>query len=137
MGLWRQRWRQLVPRQAVRQIGLFDEDFFAYYEDVDISFRAQLAGWKVAFVPGAIVYHEIGATSGRVKGLAAYHTLKNLPLLMWKNVPWRLMPKVWPRLALAYTLIAASDFRARPAGPVFQRHPYGAAALAEKTRPKV
>jgi len=88
------------------QVGLFDEDFFAYYEDVDISFRAQLYGWKVAYEPTALAYHQINATSSKIKGFTTYQTLKNLPLLMWKNVPWRLMPKVWPRLVLAYLSIA-------------------------------
>jgi GT2 family glycosyltransferase len=94
--------------KMLEQIGLFDEDFFAYYEDIDISFRAQLAGWKVAYVPAAEVYHEIGATSSKIKGFATYHTLKNLPMLMWKNVPWALMPKVFPRFALLYFSISAS-----------------------------
>lgn len=94
----------------LKQIGLFDEDFFAYYEDVDISFRAQLTGWKVGYVPQAVVYHEIGATSGSIKGFTTYQTLKNLPLLLWKNVPWKLMPKVWPRLVLAYAGILGRAF---------------------------
>ena len=89
--------------KMLEQIGLFDEDFFAYYEDVDLSFRAQLAGWKVAYVPNAVVHHQIGATSGKIRGFTTYQTLKNLPLLLWKNVPWALMPKVWPRLVVAYT----------------------------------
>lgn len=89
--------------KMLQAIGLFDEDFFAYYEDIDLSFRAQLAGWKVAFAPQAIVYHQIGATSGRVKDFTTYQTLKNLPMLMWKNVPWSLMPKVWLRFELAYS----------------------------------
>jgi GT2 family glycosyltransferase len=97
--------------EMLQQVGIFDEAFFAYYEDVDLSFRAQLAGWKIAYVPEAIVHHEIGATSSQIKGFATYHTLKNLPLLLWKNVPWRLMPKVWPRLALAYLFIAGSALR--------------------------
>jgi GT2 family glycosyltransferase len=88
--------------KMLEEIGLFDERFFAYYEDVDLSFRAQLAGWKVGYVPDAIVYHQIGATSSAIKGFTTYHTLKNLPLLLWKNIPWALMPKVWPRLVLAY-----------------------------------
>ena len=48
-------------------IDMFDEDFFMYYEDVDLSFRAQLAGWKVRFTPKAIAYHneEIGRASCR------------------------------------------------------------------------
>ncbi|MBX4197087.1 glycosyltransferase [Candidatus Saccharibacteria bacterium] len=97
--------------KMLEQIGLFDEDFFAYYEDVDISFRAQLAGWKISYVPEAVVYHEIGATSGLIKGFTTYQTLKNLPLLLWKNVPWKLMPKVWPRLVLAYCGIVFSALR--------------------------
>jgi GT2 family glycosyltransferase len=92
----------LYRTEMLKEIGLFDEDFFAYYEDVDLSFRAQLGGWKVAYAPKAIVYHQIGATSGKIKGFTTYQTLKNLPLLMWKNVPARLMLKVFPRFVLAY-----------------------------------
>jgi GT2 family glycosyltransferase len=106
--------------KMLTEIGLFDEDFFAYYEDVDISFRAQLAGWKVAYVPSAEVYHEISATSSQIKGFATYHTLKNLPLLIWKNVPWRLMPKIWPRLVLAYLLIAGRALSRGQFGPFFK-----------------
>lgn len=43
-------------------VGLFDEDFFAYFEDVDLSFRAQLLGFKCLYVPTAIVYHVGGGT---------------------------------------------------------------------------
>jgi GT2 family glycosyltransferase len=91
--------------KMLEEIGLFDEDFFAYYEDVDISFRAQLAGWKVAYVPQAIVYHQIGATSSKIKGFTTYQTLKNLPMLMWKNVPAKLMLRIFPRFVLAYFMI--------------------------------
>ena len=51
-------------------IDMFDEDFFMYYEDVDLSFRAQLAGWQVRFTPKAIAYHKVGASSKKVPGLA-------------------------------------------------------------------
>ena len=94
--------------KMLEEIGLFDEDFFAYYEDVDISFRAQLAGWKVNFVPKAVVYHEIGATSGKIHGFTTYHTLKNLPLLFWKNVPHGIKFKIWIRLVVLWLSIAAS-----------------------------
>ena len=110
----------LYKTEMFNEIGLFDEDFFAYYEDVDISFRAQLAGWKVAYVPKAVVYHQIGGTSNRIRGFATYHTLKNLPLLLWKNVPWPLMPKVWPRLALAYSAIAVKTLLRGQFGPFFK-----------------
>jgi GT2 family glycosyltransferase len=88
----------------LEQIGLFDEDFFAYYEDVDLSFRAQLAGWKVAFVPTALAYHEISATSNKIKGFTTYQTLKNLPLLLFKNVPRRYLFRVSRRYILAHLL---------------------------------
>lgn len=88
----------------LKEVGLFDEDFFAYYEDVDISFRAQLAGWKVAYVPGAVAYHQIGATSGKMKGFTTYQTMKNLPLLFYKNVPAKYFKVVGSRLSLALLL---------------------------------
>jgi GT2 family glycosyltransferase len=94
--------------KMLQEIGIFDEDFFAYYEDVDISFRAQLAGWKVSYTPDAVAYHQIGATSSRLKNFLVYQTLKNLPQLMWKNVPWRLMPRVFPRFVFAYFMIWGS-----------------------------
>jgi GT2 family glycosyltransferase len=85
-------------------VGLFDEDFFAYYEDVDISLRAQLAGWRIRYEPRAVAYHQIGMTSGRIKGFTTYQTIKNLPLLLWKNVPARYLWQVLPRFTLAYIL---------------------------------
>ena len=86
----------------LKEIGLFDEGFFAYYEDVDISFRAQLAGWKVAYEPSSIVYHEIGATSSKIPGFTTYQTIKNLPWLFWKNVPRKYLFTVGIRFYIAY-----------------------------------
>lgn len=95
--------------KTLQQIGLFDEDFFAYYEDVDLSFRAQLAGWRVYYAPTAIAYHQIGATSGKIKGFTTYQTIKNYPWLFWKNVPMgRPFWKILPRFTLAYASFVAS-----------------------------
>lgn len=94
----------LYRHKMLAQIGLFDEDFFAYYEDVDLSFRAQLAGWKVLYEPSAIVHHHIGATSARVRGFTTYQAMKNLPWLAVKNVPKGLARRVWPRFTLAYLM---------------------------------
>jgi GT2 family glycosyltransferase len=89
---------------ALQEVGLMDEDFFAYYEDVDLGFRLQLAGYKVGFEPNAIVHHQVGMTSGRMKGFTTYQTMKNVPLLLFKNVPMRHMPTIVPRFTLAYML---------------------------------
>ena len=93
----------------LREIGIFDDDFFAYYEDVDISFRAQLAGWKVRINPAAVAYHRINATSNRMKnGFRTYQTFKNLPMVVQKNVPKGLRHIVYPRFIVAYTSFYAS-----------------------------
>jgi GT2 family glycosyltransferase len=90
----------------LQEIGLFDERFFAYYEDVDLSFRAQLAGWKVTYVPAAKAYHAIGATSSRLRGFTTYQTLKNLPMLLVKNVPRKYLWTVSWRFFIAQGLFA-------------------------------
>jgi GT2 family glycosyltransferase len=94
----------LYRTETLREVGLFDEDFFAYYEDVDLSFRAQLAGWKVSFEPLALAYHQIGATSGKIKGFTVYQTMKNQQLLLYKNLPKSLRGPIWRRFTLAHTL---------------------------------
>jgi len=95
----------------LREVGVFDNDFFAYYEDVDLSFRAQLAGWKIAYVPDARVYHQMSITGARIKGFFTYQTMKNLPMLFWKDVPLALMPTILPRFTLVYLSFFASAMR--------------------------
>lgn len=102
--------------KMLREIGLFDEDFFAYFEDVDLSFRAQLANWKAVVTTDARAYHRISATSSRIKGFATYHSLKNWPLTIIKNVPKGLLPIVVPRFLLAYLMFIGSSV-------VVHRHP--------------
>lgn len=82
--------------KMLHQIGLFDEDFFAYFEDVDISFRAQLAGWKVWYQPTALAYHHVGGTSQKLGNFARYHSIKNFILLYNKNMPGWLFWKYKP-----------------------------------------
>jgi GT2 family glycosyltransferase len=92
----------------LREVGLLDEDFFAYYEDVDLSFRAQLAGWQVVYIPESRVYHATSTTGRRIKGFFTEQTMKNLPMLLWKNVPRAFLPAILPRFALAYFTFFAS-----------------------------
>jgi len=96
--------------ECLHEIGIYDQDFFAYYEDIDISFRAQLAGWKVAFVPSAIVYHAYNTTSSKIKGFTTYQSIKNLPFVVIKDVPARLLPTVAPRFLLAYSFFIFRAF---------------------------
>lgn len=98
----------LYKTSLFKEIGLFDETFFAYYEDTDISFRAQLAGHTIYYTKDAVAYHKQGATSSKVPGFTVYQTFKNLPLLFWKNIPFKLLLAVGLRFLLLYTLIFLS-----------------------------
>lgn len=77
----------LYRRSVMLQVGGFDERFFAYMEDVDWGFRAQLAGFDCAYEPTAIAHHSAGSTSGRIAGFELYHAHRNLILMMAKNFP--------------------------------------------------
>ena len=79
-------------------VGAFDDDFFAYFEDVDLSFRAQLAGFSVLYEPSAVVYHRVGATSGGgMTPFGRYHFVKNSWFLFLKDVPAPLAFRYFPR----------------------------------------
>ena len=67
------------------QIGLLDDDFFFLLEDVDLGWRAQLAGWRCLYTPHAIVYHHLSATGGGVT--ASFHDGRNSIYLLVKDVP--------------------------------------------------
>lgn len=94
-----------------KEIGLFDETFFVYFEDADINFRSQLSGNTSYFTNSALVYHKRGATSRKVPGLIIFHTFKNLPLVFWKNVPTKLLLRIGVRLMLLYTLFLGNAIK--------------------------
>lgn len=101
----------LAKTSVFNDIGLYDETFFMYYEDVDVAFRAQLMGYTTHYTPNAIAYHKLGASSKTVPGLAIYNTFKNLPMLFVKNVPLSLCFRYYPRFVLAYTLILGNAIK--------------------------
>lgn len=91
----------LYRRALFDAVGLFDERFFAYFEDVDFSFRAQLAGRLFLFVPSARVVHLGGETSGgRFSSLAVRLSTRNLLFVLAKNLPSPLLVRALPRVAL-------------------------------------
>lgn len=73
----------------LEEIGLLDEDFFFSFEDVDLAWRAQLAGWRCLFVPDAIVYHKLKASGGGTT--ASFYDGRNRIWTLIKNYP----PDVW------------------------------------------
>ncbi len=67
----------------------FDESFFAYYEDVDLAWRARRAGWRCRYVPTAVVFHEYSATTRRIPRLKTYLIARNRIWMVAKNASVR------------------------------------------------
>ena len=82
-------------------------------EDVDLSFRARLAGHRAWYCADAIAHHDQGSTQRTVSGMAARQYLRNLPLLLVKDVPGRLLWRVVPRFAIVYPMLILNLFRRR------------------------
>ncbi len=87
----------LYRREMLDGIGFLDEDFFLGHEDTDLNLRAQLAGWKALYVPSAVVFHEVGASRGKMSGMSVYYTLRNTELVRIKNVPASVFLRYFPQ----------------------------------------
>jgi GT2 family glycosyltransferase len=70
---------------ALREAGLFDEDFFLYYEDTDLSWRLRTLGWSIRYQPSAVVRHIHSASSVEWSPLFVFHTDRNRLLMLTKN----------------------------------------------------
>ncbi|MCJ7668226.1 MAG: glycosyltransferase family 2 protein [Anaerolineae bacterium] len=77
----------LYKRQMLEEIGFFDEDFFAYLEDVDLAWRARLMGWRSLYVPTARVYHLYSATGREGSPYKNYLLGRNKIWTVLKNYP--------------------------------------------------
>lgn len=88
----------LYRREMFEDIGLFDEEFFASFEDVDLSFRAQLLGYKAIHVPTSYAYHMVGATIKRKRYLLTYLNSRNSLICLLKNMPYELLTRNFWRI---------------------------------------
>lgn len=99
----------IVRKQVFDQIGGFDDDYFIYDDDTDLSFRARLLGYRVMFVSSSIVVHRGGVLRG-VSGQLLFHSSKNrfytlLKNYELKNVLWR-----FPLLSFFTLMVSATFF---------------------------
>jgi GT2 family glycosyltransferase len=90
-------------KEMLAEIGLMDEELVAYCEDIDIGWRAQLAGWSCVYAPRAIVYHKLSATSGGK--LSSYYVGRNVLWVIAKNFPSGLFRRYWTRIVAAQAQI--------------------------------
>jgi GT2 family glycosyltransferase len=110
----------LYRREMLDEVGLFDEDFFCYMEDVDLAFRARLAGWTCRYVPGARVYHYHGGTAGVGTDFAVYYGNRNVVWYVVKNFPSWLLVTSLPWL-LGRNLAVVPYYAARGLGRAIVR----------------
>ena len=81
----------MYKKSMLDETGLFDEDFYAYMEDVDLAFRGRLRGYKCLYVPKAVVYHVHGGTGGYFSDFSIYYGNRNIIWNSVKNFPAKLL----------------------------------------------
>ena len=77
----------LYRRDMLEEVGLFDEDFFAYGDDTDLGLKGRLAGWKCLYVPKAIVHHRYSQSSSSYSALKAFYVERNRVWIAVKYFP--------------------------------------------------
>ncbi len=87
----------LYSREEFLKVGGFDEDYFSYFEDVDLGFRLRLSGAKCLYVPEAVVHHVGSASTGKRSDFSVYHGYRNLIWTFVKDMP---SPLIWIFLPL-------------------------------------
>lgn len=100
---------------VLREIGLFDENHFAYLEDCDIGWRAQIRGYRNFFIPSAKTLHVGSASSGSIYNLfKVKNTSRNSVYLIYKNMPaWQILlnlPFLLPGFAVKAAFFAEKGY---------------------------
>jgi len=78
----------LMRRSLFQSLGGFDERFFVYFEDLDISYRAWKAGWRSVYLADARAYHMGGGTSRQIKDRRLFYILRSRILYVYKHFGW-------------------------------------------------
>jgi GT2 family glycosyltransferase len=81
----------LLSARYLRDVGLFDDRFFLYYEDTDLAWRGRLEGWRYDYVPESVVRHVHAASSREGSALFFHYNERNRFLTLARNAPWRLV----------------------------------------------
>lgn len=91
-------------REVFERVGWFDERYFAWFEDVDLGIRAQLAGFRCWYEPAAVVRHHGSATAATMSDYKVFLSVRNGMVLFFKTmplrriIPWGPLVLLWPWL---------------------------------------
>lgn len=96
----------LYRADALRQVGVFRDEFFANFEDVDLSLRLLNTGAECLFVPGTFVRHKLNASIAKVRTDAfRIRSVRNMTLAYWINVPWSVALLNLPAQLVSWLLV--------------------------------
>jgi GT2 family glycosyltransferase len=108
----------LLRPDYLADVGLFDERFFLYYEDTDLSWRGRARGWRYRTVPSSVVRHVHSASTGEGSEVFAYHVERNRLLMLVKDAPARLAVEQVVR----HVLVTLSYARRDVVAPLLSGH---------------
>ena len=106
----------LLTTGYLRDVGLFDEQLFLYYEDLELAWRGRARGWRYRYVPDAVVRHVHSASTVEGSALFDYHNERNRLLVLTRHADSRLVVKALAR----YLLVTASYTRRDVVSPVLR-----------------
>lgn len=104
----------MLRSEAIKQVGLLDEDIFMFGEDIDWCWRVKQAGWTVVYVPQSVVYHyhgassrfrRIGSTINLHKGMEVFYR-KHMAKKYWPVFNLLVYAAIWSRAAVFVCLSA-------------------------------
>ncbi|MDZ7675219.1 MAG: glycosyltransferase family 2 protein [Acidimicrobiales bacterium] len=107
----------LLRADYLRDVGLFDDLFFLYYEDVDLSWRGRARGWRYRYVPAATMHHRHAATTREGSDLFRFQNERNRLLVLIKNAPWTFVA----RALFRFLVSTLGHLRADVILPIAQR----------------
>lgn len=90
----------ILRNEALQEVGVFDDDFFMYYEDTDLSWRLRAAGWSIRYAPEPVVRHLHSASSVEWSPFFTFHVERNRLLMLAKSAPAGLAARQFARFNL-------------------------------------
>lgn len=84
----------LIKTNLVKKIGLWDEDFFTYWDETDYCLRAKKAGFDIACVPQSVIYHKVARTNIYLSRRYVYYMVRNNLLMAKKHAKWYQWPSI-------------------------------------------
>lgn len=97
---------QLIPIEILDKVGPLEESYFLYYEDTDLCVRITNAGFSLYYVPTAVIYHKVSASSGGcTTPQVQYYMIRNGYYFMEKFASNRFIAKIYMYLHLAFNIL--------------------------------